>query len=478
MPFIQKIFHKRSAATPLLLGFLAVLVVLCLFMDSLELTYGLRTDLSFNELTTPSATTQEVLAEISVPVHIYAIFQKGNEDVRLFEVLNRYQALSGQVTWEQTDLALNPGLVARFQGTDGTNVNQESVIVYCETTDRYRVLQSTDFVSVGFDADLGSFQMGFSYEKKLSEALLYVTRDEVYQIAILQGHNELDKDALGFLTAYLSSNNYDVSFVNLLAGDTLPQGALLMMLSPVRDLQPAELELLLEFASDGGAVFMTLDPSDPIENMPNYQTLLRLYGFEPLAGVAVAAEDEKGTYYDVLPYVLIPNMELTAITTPLVASAQEELWLSMPRAFKMPDGADNALTLEPVLTTTSGAYLADLGRMPLKERDGDLTGPFALALLASRLMESTHLSRAFIIGNSTLLTEPDLYAYTDTGPFILKTVQHLLDQSVLSLSIEQKPAIRPALSPAARTPGMLLIFLVPLVVLCAALAVLLPRRHK
>jgi hypothetical protein len=475
---MRRLFGGRLGTAAMLSLFLAALVLLCLTADSLELTFGWRTDFSFNELTTPSLSTRDMLGEITAPVHIYAVFKHGNEDMRLFELLNRYSAMCADLTWEQVDLALYPSLVPRFQTHGGQSVKEESVIVYCPSTDRFRVLQSVDFVAVSYQVLLESYQISLNYEKKLSEAILYVTRDVIYEAAILQGHHELDANTLGYFTSVLSANHYDVSFINLLNGDTLHEGALLMILSPSRDLQPSELDLLTEFIADGGAVFITLDPGDPTEHMPRFLSLLRLYGFVPLPGMVVADLNERGTYANGYPYVLIPELIPTAITAPLIASAQDELWLVMARAFQTPGETDRDLYLETIALSGDHAYLAELTRYPLEPRTDDLTGPFPLALAASRLMPSTRLSRGFIIGNSVLLTDANLYASTDCGAFILSVVQYLLDQSLLSLAIDPKPYVRPGLSPSANGPGTWLVVLIPLLVLIAALIVLAPKRYR
>jgi len=316
------------------------------------------------------------------------------------------------------------------------------------------------------------------YEKKLSEALLYVTRQEVYHIAILQGHHELDENMLGYFMAFLSTNGYDVSFINLQAGDELPAGSLLMILSPVSDLWESELLLLNAFAADGGAFFITSDPADPIESMPHFASLMRLYGFIPIPGMVVASTEEKGTYYGAYPYILIPELLPMAMTAPLILSDQNELWLLTPRAFEMPEESDVNLRSEAVAVTGALSYIAGIDRYPLEKHSDDRGGPFALALLSARMMESTYLSRAFIIGNSTLLTDPDLFAVTDCGAFLLTVAQYLLDQSELLLPIDSKPFIRPGLAAESVGTGTAIIIALPALVAAAAIIRLMKRRGE
>ena len=118
-----------------------LLLALCaasLVCDTLERQNGWRVDYSFNGVTTQSDTTLQILAQLEHPVHIYALYSRGQEDAQLLELLDRYAAASPRVTWEQTDLTLNPGLLTRFRsGTSENNITNDSLIVSCEETGRW-----------------------------------------------------------------------------------------------------------------------------------------------------------------------------------------------------------------------------------------------------------------------------------------------------------------------------------------------------
>ncbi len=476
---MKKLFKKRHIATPLLLLFACLLVLLCLAMDSLELTFGLRTDLSFNAFTTTSATTQDILDEIHTPVHIYAVFPKGEEDLYLNEVLKRYQALNPLITYEITDITLNPTLVTRFKGEGDNTLTTYCLVVSCPETGRYKIIKYESLVSYNYSVTYETVvASGLNYEKALTEAVVYVTRDAIPKVAILQGHGELNADTSGYFTDFLTSNNYEVSFINLANGDSLDGHTLLYLISPQKDLTKAEFDTIMAFVNKGGSLFITCDTLDPVEKMPNYLTLLRLYGFVPLDGAVIASKDEPATYFDGLTYVLIPTMESTAPTSALIASSQDTVLFPFARAFETPTQTDNSLTVETVFSSSRNAYLCDVYREDIYQLDTDPTGPFALGLLAERMMDTTEISQAFIMSNSTMLTDDQQYAITDCGTFILRMTQQLLGQEGISLAIEQKAAVRPGLSATSQTLGLILIILAPLLVLAAALIVLVPRRNR
>ena len=67
---------------------------------------------------------------------------------------------------------------------------------------------------------------------------------------------------------------------------------------------------------------------------------------------------------------------------------------------------------------------------------------------------------------------------TDAQEFIMTAVQYLSQGTAINLGIMAKTAVRPQLSVESTTLGSILLVLLPILVLIAALAVLLPRRHQ
>lgn len=476
-------FRYGSISTAILCVFLAALVALNMLMLSLEKKNGWRVDYSFNALTTQSQATLDVLADLPHPVHIYALFSKGQEDLPLMELLDRYAAASPLVTWEQTDVNLNPGLLTRFRGaTSDQTVTNDSLIVYCETTDRFRILSPADFISLSLDYEAGVYEIaGLTYESEITSAIAYVTRDRIPRVIIAQDHGELDETMAETFASLLTGNHFEVVYASLQTAETvLEPDDLLVFLSPLRDLTGVELQKVTAFAAQGGSLLFTCDYSDPVEDMPNYLSLLRSYGFLPKTGIVVASSEEPNTYYDNTQINLIPTMHATDMTLELVQSGADTLLLAGSRAFEMPGERDQHLDVTTVLSSGYKAYLRDLstGNMAIAQADTDEVGPFALGLQATRVTEDGYVSKALMLGSSTLLTSAQVHAMTDAQEFIVTAVQYLLGSQAIDLNIMAKAAVRPQLSVASTRMGSMLLICLPLVVLFAALAVLLPRRHK
>lgn len=473
-------FRYGSLSTLILCVALAALIALNVLVTGLEKRGGWRLDFSFNGLTTQSETTLNVLRELPYPVHIYALFSRGDEDQPLLELLDRYAAASPLVTWEQTDVSLNPGLLTRFHSEESSQtVTNNSVIVSCEETGRWQVLDPTDFISLSLDYEAGYYTYaGLTYESKITSAIAYVTRKTIPRIIAAQGHGELDAETAAALEELLEANHYDVQFGRLSEFE-LTADDLVMLLSPVMDLSDSELETLSAFAEQGGGFLFTCDYSDPIERMPNYAALLRSFGFLPKDGVVVASADEPDTYYNNVRISLIPYMLLGETTDGLIGDGYNTLLLTGCRAFETPEETDANLYVTPVLSSGARAYLHDMeGELSIEQQDGDELGPFALALEARRITAEGNVSRAFALGCSTLLTSAQVHVMTDAQEFILRVTQFLLDEAPSDLGIMAKEAVRPALSVRSATLGSLLLVALPVAVVAAAVIVLVPRRRR
>ncbi len=463
----------------ILSGFIAVSVLINIGVESLEKTYGWRKDYSFNGYATTGAETQKMVNRLTKSIDIYLLYQSGQMDSQLLELLNRYAGLSTLIHVKPTDIAKNPGILTRFQGDLDTAVEADTVIVHCEATGRYKVLTYNDFVTQGYNYEEGTFEVaGLAYEKQLTESLVYVTEDTIPVVGILQGHGELTLEKLKNFTDFLRSNNYDYQAVSLLGGSRLDGIDLLLVAGPQKDWGESELSTVDAFIKGGGSLLVLRDYTDPMD-LPNYLSFLKSYGVIPLPGVVIAGEEDEGSYYGERIY-LLPYMCELDMTLPLLAGKLDILLLAGAGAFENPPEPSAALTVATVLKSGPHAYLRDPsdGNTSMDKQAEDRTGELSLALYAHRMHPSGNISRLFAIGNSTLFTDEYIYQRTFNQEFMLQLLGQLLPQKTVSLDILASAAFHPGLLAGSQTLGLALIIGVPLLTLIAALCMLLPRRNR
>ena len=320
---------KYGSVSALMLAMvLLALIALNAGVYALEKNKGWRIDLSFNGILSQSAETKEVIKSLDKPVEIYALFRKSAERdwLELQELLNKYAASSDKITWKQVDPAVNPELLNRFS-TDNLVPGESNFIVWCEQTNRFRILGGEDFMGLGYNLETGTMEYdSLTFESAITGAIAYVVKERVPKAVILQGHDEYEIQYLTDFQNLLEANQYEVEYQTLRDNEYTPDPEdLLIFFNPWKDLTDIEMTKLTEFAAKGGSFLFACDYEVPMTNMPNYLTLLRSYGFEPLDGLVRADPLDKNSYYESNQYFLLPEMCSTDITMDLVGLGRDYL---------------------------------------------------------------------------------------------------------------------------------------------------------
>ena len=480
----MKKLSRRTLHALLCLLFAGLCALCVVLTDYAESKYALRTDLSFNSISTQSEATKNVLRALKEPVHIYAVFSDGKDDRQLIELLNRYQAETDMLTWSQENLTRNPLLGEIVSDhPDDSAVGSDCLIIRNTLTGRTRVLSGKNYVQYGYSLEQGVYEItGWTYEKSITEAVLYVTADELPVLQVLTGHDELSKEDTYVMADKLTSANYSLVYVDLLRGDTLSPAAPLLILSPRRDLMDSELAAVKDFTRAGGSLFITVDYNDPdAAQLPNFMALYREYGFEVLDGIVLADEKDASSYY-MSTANLLPDMNYSEVTGVMKASGFEQIIVPGARGFKMPESERRDLMLEVCLQSKNSAYIRHIGEneeATLAKQPGDPEGVFALALCADRAFSDGMRSRAFIMGNSAMFMDASgqMFAYTYSGELLLSAMQYVHGGETIDLSIVPREVMREPLWFDSAAAPVLLLTLAPLIVAVLALAVLRPRKH-
>lgn len=473
-----------SLSTLLLCLGLAALLALNGLFTALENRYMWRVDLSFNRITTYSDATAEVLSALEQPVTVFAMWERGNEDTQLMELLNRYCAASDMVTWEQTPLSLYPTMAEAFQGATSDNqVTSDSLVVYCAETGRFRVLTGANLVSVSISSGMSYVIDALTYESALTAAISYATQETIPVVYVVQGHDEVAYDNAALFNELLMDSHYDVRYAPL-SQIELTAEDVVVFLSPQYDLTTAEMLQVSDFIDKGGSVLFAASAYDPINGsaglptgMPNYRELLRLYGFIPLDGMVWASESDKGSYDGAYRYNLQAELQPAQITLSMTLSNLTRLSMPLCLAFEMPETDNRQLT--PLALSGEHAYLHVTSREnpSIQQTADDPTGPFALALEAYRFSSTGEVSRAVALGSTAMLTSEAAHSSANVREFILRVMDYLSGSSSAELNIAPKVAYRPSLSADALSMGSLMLVSLPLAVLAAAFLILYPRRH-
>ncbi len=483
---------RRGRSVILTTAILTVLTVLifigCNWLaTALEDRFALSADLSFNAMTLQSAVTRDTLRNLDRPIEMYLLTAATSDtfgdsvllrsDLRT--ILERYRALSPKLTFREESLISAPTWSTRFsKQLNGESVTADSVILYCRDTDRARLLTADDFLRLQYDLDSQTFAVSaYAIEKALTEGIVYVSSDETPVVQLLTGHGELTAAETDTLEKHLAAAGYQTVRVSLHDTDELNPAQPLMVLCPQFDLTSDEAEWTRAYLNDGGGMLYITAYTDP-PGLRNFGALLGSYGLGIRSGIVVASGSDQTSYYGDSPATLLPYMQAAPETQELLGSGQDILLMPGVRALTVSEERDTDVYTQSLLKSGE-AYLRHYedGLETLEKQPGDETGYFDLAVLARRYDDEKAKGTVIAVGNAAMFTEEWIYENTYQDAFLRALLRGLGTSQPVSLDISLKSASRAGLGLTSLTWAVWAAALLPLLVLIAALAILLPRRH-
>ncbi len=480
--FCSKKFRLGSFSLLLTVLFIALILLINIFATSLENAYALKKDFSYNQFLHQSDVTKEVLNTLDKDVSLYLVSSSSDNILtteELSSILKKYDVASEHVHFELVDLVKTPTFFSQFEDiVDVSQISSDCLVVLSHDTNRARVLLKSDYFDYAYNMDTGYYNIsGYMYEKKITEAILYVSQDTLPTLQILTGHGELPLSTIEPFTLQMQSQNYMIQEVTLLK-DTLSPAAPLFILSPQRDFSNEELNALLEFSQNGGSFFVITQYVDPL-TLTNFNAFLKLYGIEQLEGMCISKPEVTDAYYSGAPYILIPYMQNSALTHSLIEQSKDVLLLAGTRAFQKTPALSKDVQVEGILKT-GAAYLRNYldNAVSLEQQEIDAEGVYDVALLSSFMQTNGEVSKLFIIGNAGVFMDEAVYAQTYASEFLLTITQYLQNQKPINLNILPKSAYRNSMHLGSLSFPTLLVLLLPLVPFTIGTVLLLKRKNK
>ncbi len=366
-------FRGGSYSLTISVVVLAILIVVNIFVSSLPTTVT-KYDISASKLYSITSNTKVVVNALEQDVAVYWVVQSGEEDEVIENLLGKYDSLSDHIQVIKKNPDVYPAFAEQY--TDET-VRNNSLIVECG--DRSRFIGYDDIYVQEADIYSYSYNTSFDGEGAITSAIDYVVSEELPQVYILEGHGEADLPAS--FQEQIEKENIETNPLSLLTVDAIPEDAdCVMIYAPESDISQEEKDLLADYAAGGGKLFVAAGPvQDGI--LENLYDLLADYGVEANEGIVV--EGDRGHYNGFLqlgPLGLLPDMNSHPITDPLM---EEKYYPLMPGALGLTVMENpGSGTVTELLTTSDTAYSkpAGYGMTDYEKEDGDIDGPFALAV--------------------------------------------------------------------------------------------------
>lgn len=467
----SRAFRGGAYAAAVCLVCTAMAVAVNAFAAALPTSWT-RIDISTNSVFSLSDESRTLCESLDEDITLYYLAGAGEEDLAVYELLQKYAELSPHLTLVEKDPVLYPTFASAY---DAADASLGSVIV--GGGDKHSVVDAEDFYEQEFDYTDYSYSTTFSGESALTTAIAYVASDETAVLYELTGHGESSPTASTF-TSGLTRQNVSMQTLSLLTSDAVPSdAAAVMIVSPAKDLSDDELAALRDYLAGGGKLIVLTDYGVySAAEMPNLTQLLSEYGMSAEDGIVVESDDDYAL--SGYPYYLLPEINEHEITEPML---EGNLYALAPLAHPIRSAEDvpESLTLTPLLETTADAYCkADAyNATTLDKADGDSEGVFSVATLAENSEDG---SAVLWLSTSAFLDEgTDTIVSGTDSDFMLNAVSYLTGNeagiSIHAKSIDSETLLFDA--SAARSVTILFLFVLPGGALVAGLVIWLRRRR-
>ena len=240
---------------------IAIIIVLNAGVDKLAERYPLKADLTQNGIYKISDYTKNMLKDLQADVDVYAFYLPADKNESILEILYRYQRESEHIKFKVVSPGENPALSLKY---DKNNEGLQSGTIIFDCNGKYTTVTSDEMSN--YSSYLG-YETEIYAEEKFTESIIYVTSDITKKIYTVSGHGEDD----GYeMNNVLSQYGYEKAEIKL--SDGIPEDtSVLMILAPVKDYTDSDIQILDDYLSEGGKLFVAFEPLA--------QGLSNLYGY-------------------------------------------------------------------------------------------------------------------------------------------------------------------------------------------------------
>ena len=343
----QQMFRTAKGKNGLMsTGMIAIVVAIVILFNLAvgQLPSHLRQfDLSSNQIYEISDTTKDYLAELEQNVQLTVIAEPDKIDSRISRFLERYVALSDQITMETIDPVAYPSTLTEYK------CEENSIVVQCEGKEQSYTISFDDILVPDYYSSYYSGQNSytkFDGDGQLTSAIDAVVSSTSYQIYTLTNHGEAELGTQ--LTQRLTKSHFQTEEWSLLREGNIPEDcAVLLINQPTKDLAKDELKLIRTYLKSGGQVSLIL-PSQDFDH-PNLDSLMKEYGLALTGGYAGDTQryyTTAGSYLTFFPELDVGTEVAGTLTTDDLALVDQVL------AMKQVDAKRDTITVTPFLTTS------------------------------------------------------------------------------------------------------------------------------
>lgn len=349
-------------------------------------------DLTENKRYTLMEETKTFLAGMTEDVTVYVLAEEDEEETDLKKTVERIKDQTGHVKVKYVSPSKNPNFYQQYT-TQSPSLG--SLIV--EGTRRSTVVDYGDIYVYEWNDYTYNYDVtGYDGEGQIISALAFVSTDDLPRFYAVGGHGELALEDR-FVKA-MEKENISCEQLMLYSVDEIPEDAQgLILNAPTSDFSKEDADKVIAYLEKGGNALIVSTLTE--EKMTNFQSILAFYGITDAGGTVVETDRE---YYYQNPYYLVPMIADSDVT----ASLKNELVFAPYARGLLYDGEETEINYTPLLTTSDSAFSKSNfnENAGYEKEEGDIDGPFAIALQVKKPAADGGISTAYVMGGESLFT--------------------------------------------------------------------------
>ncbi|MCM1267854.1 MAG: Gldg family protein [Bacteroidales bacterium] len=426
-------------------------------------------DLTANQQFALMEETKTFLAGMTEDVTIYVLAEEDGGDADLQKTLERMEDRTGHAKVKYVSPAKNPNF---YQNYTTQAPSSGSLIV--EGEKRSTVVDYQDIYVYEMNYSTYSYDTtGYDGEGQIVSALAFVTTEDMPVFYAVGGHGELELEE-AFVKA-LEKENVSCEPLMLYSVDEIPEDAQGLILdAPTSDFSKEDVEKVIAYLEKGGNALII--PTMAEDEMTNFHRILDFYGITEVEGTIVETDRE---YYYQSPYYLFPEIgqsDVTAVLENGLVFAPFSIGLTY-------DEGSDEVYCTPLLTTSGSAFSKKnvTDGSQYEKEEGDIDGPFVIALEAEKETADGKISKAYVVGGESLFT-------TLADEMAPGNNVKLFASMISALAEHESPVAVPVKSLAmtnlvfkaqtAYIVAVLCVIVLPLATLIAGLVIWIRRRRR
>lgn len=453
---------------------LAIAVAVNLFAGALPASIT-QFDTTANQVFTVSEQTEALVSGLEEEVTIYWIVRSGYEESYIDTLLDQYKALSDKIKVVKKDPDVNPTFAESY--TD--SLTENSLVV--ESGSKSRYVDYNDIFVMDYEAYYyyGEQNWSFYGESEVTSAIDYVISEDLPKVYVLTGHGEASIPTT-FSTA-VEKENIELEDLTLLTEEYVPEDAdCLLIYAPQRDISEDEKAKIEEYLGNGGNMILITDPPQD-GALINLDALMAQHGV--IASDGIVVEGSQNNYVWGTPYYLLPNLESHTITSPLINSGYYVL-LPISQGLTICEDLPETVSVSELLTTSSSAFSKAAGYdlTTYEKEEGDIDGPFALAVAITEAVDDDIYSDIIWVASSSLLDEQTNEMVSGGNQdFFLNMLNYLCDSEESNISIHAKSLSNEYLTMDSGTASLLTVLIlgvIPVAYLSVGIIIWYRRKRR